>query len=243
MSFFTATGLLFRMPLYTVPKPPSPTLLPPSDTGRSSKLPVIWTSSLYGTQEKPRARRRNLQLALVCSEVDPDQPGGHKYRCTCLSGLSCLPAVQHPLRGQTADKRRLGATQRSGGWGVVCVWWWRRGQRCLCWDGLYRGKGNTFPSVCTCMRMRWGEMRRGGALPLVIPGSRKQAALHNFWLFKMSTSSPTVQFVVPQSDRSSCVALFPCTTRPSNLLRHKQHLPHTGCDELWLCFVYLSPPT
>lgn len=53
LSFFTATGLLFRTPLYTVPKPPSPSLLPPSDTARSSKLPVIWISSLYKKLEKP----------------------------------------------------------------------------------------------------------------------------------------------------------------------------------------------
>lgn len=90
-----------------------------------------------------------------------------------------------------------------------------------------------------CVQVCWGEMvvGRGGGRggvggggapslhhtdpPLILPGSRKQAALHNFWLFKMSTRSPTVQLVVPQSDSSSCVALFPCSTRPSNLLTHK----------------------
>ena len=47
LSFFTATGMLLMKPLYTVPNPPSPSRFPPSDVGRSSKLPVMFISSWY----------------------------------------------------------------------------------------------------------------------------------------------------------------------------------------------------
>ena len=47
LSFFTATGKLLTKPLYTVPNPPSPSRFPPSDVGRSSKLPVMSMSSWY----------------------------------------------------------------------------------------------------------------------------------------------------------------------------------------------------
>lgn len=52
----------------------------------------------------------------------------------------------------------------------------------------------------------------------IIPGSRRVAAASNLWLFRMSTSSPTVQLVVPQSASSSSVGLLPCATRPANFL-------------------------
>ena len=54
------------------------------------------------------------------------------------------------------------------------------------------------------------------------PGRRTLAAASSLLLFKMSTSSPTVLLVVPQSRSSSIVGLLPWTTRPSNLLWNKQ---------------------
>lgn len=56
----------------------------------------------------------------------------------------------------------------------------------------------------------------------ISPGSSKLAAASNMLLFKMPTSSPTVQLVVPQSFSSSTVGLFPWATRPSNLLKQKK---------------------
>lgn len=74
LSFFTATSLSFRSPLYTVPKPPSPSLLPPSDMGRSSKLLVIFIRSLYKKLEKPNDRHMQkshyYQLLVNCEKLN-----------------------------------------------------------------------------------------------------------------------------------------------------------------------------
>lgn len=68
----------------------------------------------------------------------------------------------------------------------------------------------------------------------VIPGSRRVTAASNLLLFRMFTSSPTVQLVVPQSASSSSVGLFPCAARPANLLQtvRKQS---SGFETLYHC--------
>lgn len=56
-------------------------------------------------------------------------------------------------------------------------------------------------------------------LLLISPGNSRLAAARRFRLLRMSTSSPTVLLVVPQSLSSSTVTLLPWATRPSNLLK------------------------
>ena len=54
---------------------------------------------------------------------------------------------------------------------------------------------------------------------LSLPGSKRLAGAKNSFWTKRSTRSPTVQFVVPQSNSNSQVGLFPVWSNASNLLK------------------------
>lgn len=92
----------------------------------------------------------------------------------------------------------------------------------FCWDGIFQIKnmlGSPKNDVCTIKEPLQSKAICMAVVIWIIPGSRIAAAASNLWLFRMSTSSPTVQLLVPQSASSSSVGLLPCATRPANLLQ------------------------
>lgn len=180
-------------------------------TGTQCKEFTITESHQSGSWGWKKARVFSHHSKLLIGTKPPDFNGGMRLNpeasISLAASLHCLACL---LKS----------------WGELKEWKGVLNVRLIYYEKKVRVRRNV-PISATCL----STLITDTLDMLSLPGSKRLAGAKNSFWTKRSTRSPTVQFVVPQSNSNSQVGLFPVWSNASNLLKVSKRETRLVCKQ------------